>query len=139
MECRTSAQRKFKLKSQVRFQTENALLNYHIPHYYIHLEITQLDRGFFFFLCVCVCVCVCVLFVFFFVLFFFVRAKFWEPKLQNLPNNCFLCISYSCNFIAYLKQASKSDLWLLLLFFGFLSHWLGNTNDLEQRILLIVN
>ena len=59
-------------------------------------------------LCVCVCVCVfcsC----FFFVLFFFVRAKFWESKLQNLPNNCFLCISYSCNFIAYLKQASKSD------------------------------
>ena len=83
------------------------------------------------------CVCVCV----FCFVFFFVRAMFWEPKLQNLPNNGFLCISYYCNFIGYLKQASKSDWWLLLflLFFGFLSHWLGNTNDLEQRILQFVN
>ena len=35
----------------------------------------------------------------------------WEQKLQNLPHNAFVCLSFSCNFIGYFKQALKSD-WL---------------------------
>ena len=47
----------------------------------------------------------------------FFKAKFWELKLQNSPHNGFLCISYSCNFIGYFKQALKSD---SLFFYYFL-------------------
>ena len=35
----------------------------------------------------------------------------FEQKLQNSPHNGFLCLSFSCNFIGYFKQALKSG-WL---------------------------
>ena len=85
-ECQTSAQREFDLKSH-DFRPKLHSASVQLPLYYIHLEITQFNQ------------------------LVFLKAKFWEPKLQNSLHNGFLCISFSCNFIGYFKQTLKS-VWL---------------------------
>ena len=34
------------------------------------------------------------------------NQEFWKQRLQNLPDDT-LCLSFSCNYIGYFKQAVK--------------------------------
>ena len=86
---RTSVQLEFDLKSQVWFQTEIALHSVQLALYYIHFHVQRACK-----------------------------AKFWEQKLQNLSHRGFLCLSFSCNFIGYFKQALKSDLFCFSVLFS---------------------
>ena len=103
---RTSAQRKFDLKSQVWSQTKIArhevqlqLLHpfWNSPNtgigqfkYFIDADLSRSEINF--------------------IHFWGGKSEFWKQMLQNLPNDI-LCLSFSCNLIGYFKQALKSD-WL---------------------------
>ena len=49
------------------------------------------------------------------------KRKFSKQLLQNLPHDT-LCLSFSCNYIGYFKQALKSD-WLFCFQCSLLIGW----------------
>ena len=100
---RTSAQRKFDLKSQVWSQTKIARHKVQLPLYYIHFEIAQIQD----------LVSSNILLMQYWASLKLNSSIFWGEKrefskqwLQNLPHDT-LCLSFSCNYIGYFKQAVK--------------------------------
>ena len=100
---RTSAQRKFDLKSQVWSQTKIARHKVQLPLYYIHFEIAQVQD----------LVSSNILLMQYWAslklnssIFGGEKRKFSKQWLQNLPHDT-LCLSFSCNYIGYFKQAVK--------------------------------
>ena len=102
-----STQCEFNLKSQVWFQTKIAQYKVQLPLYYIHFEIAQVQD----------LVSSNILLMQYWAslklnssIFGGEKRKFSKQWLQNLPHDT-LCLSFSCNYIGYFKQALESD-WL---------------------------
>ena len=116
---RTSAQREFDLKSQVWFQIKIARHKVQLPLYYIHFEITQVQD-----LVssnILLMQCWASLKLNSSIFFKGKKHEFWKQRLQNLPHVT-LCLSFSCNYIGYFKQALKSD-WLFCFQCSLLIGW----------------
>ena len=130
---RTSTQRDFDLKSQVRFQTKITRHKVQLPLYYIHFEIAQVQD----------LVSSNILLMQYWASLKLNSSIFWGEKrefskqwLQNLPHDT-LCLSFSCNYIGYFKQALKSD-WLFCFQCSLLIGW-EKWCDLKQNMVRFVN
>ena len=113
-----STQCEFNLKSQVWFQTKIAQYKVQLPLYYIHFEIAQVQD----------LVSSNILLMQYWASLKLNSSIFWGEKrefskqwLQNLPHDT-LCLSFSCNYIGYFKQALKSD-WLFCFQCSLLIGW----------------
>ena len=110
---------KFGLKSQVWFQAKIARHKVQLPLYYIHFEIAQAQD----------LVSSNILLMQYWaslklnssIFWGEKKQEFWKQRLQNLPDDT-LCLSFSCNYIGYFKQALKSD-WLFCFQCSLLIGW----------------
>ena len=116
---RMSTQCEFDLKSQVWFQTTIAWHKVQLPLYYFHFEITQVQD----------LVSSNILLMQYWaslklnssIFWGEKKQEFWKQRLQNLPDDT-ICLSFSCNYIGYFKQALKSD-WLFCFQCSILIGW----------------
>ena len=102
----------FGLESYVWFQNRTSAQRFEITHCKSHIEITHLKSQVF-------QTKVSLHLVQLPLYYLQLGTSIWEQKLQNSPHNDFLCLSFSCNFIGYFKQALKSD-WLFCFSVPFL-------------------